>query len=415
MSSKSPILTESRLENYTWRTRESQLNNTLPQFRTTIRSLSANSPIRIHFIHIRSSSPKAIPLLLLPSFPLTNLSLAPLLTRLANPTDPESQAYHIICPNIPGFGFSDAFNLPDVPPLATTAELFNTLMQRLGYEFYLASMSGLSSVSYHLAQILAQDYAEKCLGVNLISPPLQSPNFAAAPWQYFQFQLAKFFHASLFGYRKADFLALKSSKRSPSTGVTDSTPLLSSIATLGLSGASLLGSIGPNTLSYGLCDSPVGILSLILSTLRTVSAEKWTDTDVIDLAQLAWLPGPEAGLRFWSDAQREIGKLAKKKPRTVGVVGVTNFLGDNDFVPAPWLSWGNVKSVRTYEGKGGLVPWERVDKVVEALVGLSAEVLKKNERLMVQELEGVIVDTLVEEDDDAGLQLEVESPDTIVA
>ncbi|KAG4435039.1 hypothetical protein IFR05_009463, partial [Cadophora sp. M221] len=71
------------LEHYTWRQRETHLNTTLPQYRTAISLPSTTTtpsppPLRIHFVHLKSPHKHALPLLLIPTFPLTNLSLTPL-------------------------------------------------------------------------------------------------------------------------------------------------------------------------------------------------------------------------------------------------------------------------------------------------------------------------------------------------
>lgn len=195
-----------RLEHYTWRNRENHLN-TLPQFRTALSLPSSpttptSPPLRIHFLHLKSPHKHALPLLLLPTFPLTNLSLTPLFTPLANPSSPtSSQPFHLIIPSLPGLGFSDAFQCSDFL-LQKTAGLCDALMQRLGYTAYLASATGAgrespAGIDYHLLRILGEEYPQSCLGVHLIEPCVGAPTLRKQPVGWMKFAVAKFFRKSV--------------------------------------------------------------------------------------------------------------------------------------------------------------------------------------------------------------------------
>ena len=96
--------------------------------------------MRIPFIHARSPHDDAVPLLLIPPFPLTNLSLAHLIPRLTNPQDATaSQPFHVVIPTLPGLGFSDPLP-PTAQPIAASADILNTLMtSRLSYAHYLVT------------------------------------------------------------------------------------------------------------------------------------------------------------------------------------------------------------------------------------------------------------------------------------
>jgi hypothetical protein len=78
----------------------------------------------------------------------------------------------------------------------------------------------------------------------------------------------------------------------------------------------------------------------------------------------------------------------------------------------------NIIWSKRQEGRGGLIAWERKDAIIEGIRGLSEQILKTDSRLAVGRLEEVVVDEniITEEEEEAapGLQLEVESPDTVV-
>ena len=427
------LMDVSRLEQYSWRDRETKLNTTLPQFRTAIKVPGSNIPLRIHFLHIRSSHTHAVPLLLIPSFPLTNLSLAPLFAHLTDPSSPTSmQPFHLVVPSIPGLGFSDAFNAPDSSMLTSTAEVFNTLMTRLGYEYYLASGTGSGKdspggIDYHLVRLVGERFPENCLGVHLIAPPLQQPRLEREPWMWTKFVVAKFFHASIFGYEAEDFTALRESqnvaKQVQKSGDETSTLMRKGAAAYGAVG--MVGLREPNTFAYALCDSPVGLLSLVCSALRKKSPQhQLSNTEIVDVTQLAWLPGPEAGARFWAGAVKEV-EILEKENGSRARVALTVFGSDGrDGEPYSCPAWGCAKHdvlfAQRAPGRAGLVSWERADVVFEGIRGLAREVERVDGRLKARTLEEVVIpgeETIREEDEDEGheLQLDAESPDTVVA
>jgi pimeloyl-ACP methyl ester carboxylesterase len=151
-------LPSSRLEHYDWRTQESVFNTTLPQYRTTIQvsqqhrrpatpssSTSASSPqtipLRVHFVHKRSKHKNAIPLLFCHTWPASFIECHKIIDALADPHSLPSfgagaqQAFHVVAPSIPGFGFSDAGSKEGFG-LKETAEVFDGIMTGLGYEGY---------------------------------------------------------------------------------------------------------------------------------------------------------------------------------------------------------------------------------------------------------------------------------------
>jgi hypothetical protein len=433
----------SRLEHYTWRSQESHLNSTLPQFRTAIHvpSSGTNVPLRIHFLHIKSPHRHAVPLLLLPAFPLTNLSLVPLFAPLTDPRSPTStQPFHLVVPSIPGLGFSDAFQCEN-GLLEKTADVFNTLMQRLGYEFYIASATGSgrespSGIDYNLARMIGERFPESCLGVHLIEPCVERPKIGKETWMWAKFVLANFFHANVFGYDEADWLALRESANMARQTANErrtndeERPLLRVGNAGGYGAVGMVGLREPNTFAYALCDSPVGLLSLVCSALRRKSPQhNLTRAEVIDVTQLAWLPGPEGAARFWVAAIKEAEVLEKQK-RIRGRVAVTVFGSDGtvpDYICPAWADTKHdVVFAQRAPGKAGLCSWERTDVLVAGIQGLAREIDLLDNRLRVKPLEQVVIaeaEAIPEEageaevvaDNDHGMQLDVESPNTVVA
>lgn len=113
---------------YDWRAHEARLNQT-PQYTTTIDGQD------IHFLHVRSEEPAAVPLLLLHGWPGSVLEFAGMIGPLTDPRahdgDP-SRAFHVVVPSLPGYGFSGPTTEPGWDS-ARMAKAFAALMSRLGY------------------------------------------------------------------------------------------------------------------------------------------------------------------------------------------------------------------------------------------------------------------------------------------
>ena len=89
-------------DQYDWRDREAKLNR-FPQFKTEIQGLD------IHFIHVKSAEPNATPLLMTHGWPGSVVEFQKVIEPLTNPTahgGEASDAFHVICPSLPGYGFS---------------------------------------------------------------------------------------------------------------------------------------------------------------------------------------------------------------------------------------------------------------------------------------------------------------------
>ncbi len=117
---------------YDWRRFETELNS-FPNFRTLIDGLG------IHFIHERSPHPDALPILLTHGWPGSIAEFIKIIRPLTNPTEHGGRAhdaFHVVIPSLPGFGFSDK---PTVGwKLSRIASAWSELMQRLGYSRWVA-------------------------------------------------------------------------------------------------------------------------------------------------------------------------------------------------------------------------------------------------------------------------------------
>jgi pimeloyl-ACP methyl ester carboxylesterase len=118
---------------YDWRKFERRLN-ALPQFMTTI------DGVDIHFIHVRSKNPNALPVIVTHGWPGSIIEELKIIEPLTNPTAhgaSESDAFDIVIPSLPGYGFSAAPTALGWDPIRI-ARAWTVLMKRLGYARYVA-------------------------------------------------------------------------------------------------------------------------------------------------------------------------------------------------------------------------------------------------------------------------------------
>jgi hypothetical protein len=397
-------LTASRLEQYSWRDQEKELNTSLSQFRTAFQVPGSEAPVRVHFIHARSPHANAVPLLLIPPFPLTNLSLGRLITPLSDPEDAgTTQPFHVVIPSLPGIGFSDA--LPkNTSPISTTATILDALMKRLDYQHYIVTNAGPSAtlpaeIDWKLVKHLSNHYSESCLGAHFISPPLSAPTLQESPVEWAKWTIANFTRSPMLGYSKDDFSAMQRA-RNTQTGPAKAIYYADGISE---------GEWEPNTMAYALCDSPTGLLLHVLKLLRIMNPRgELTPTEIITLAELIWLPGPEAALRFWAQCSSHVENDAVKKAAAKPKISLTVFLGDDEqesdednekVLPRPARhtyacpAWAharyNVVHSNRVSGSPGFLAWDRPEVIFDGVRGLAKAVLATDKRMQASELPGV--------------------------
>ncbi len=218
-------------DKYDWRAQEALLNE-LPHFRTRIDGQS------IHFIHARSKHADAFPLLLVHGWPGSVVEFLDVIPRL---TDPEAHggraadAFHVIAPSLPGYGFSEPTRTRGWDPWRI-ARAFIELMRRLGYPRY--GVQGGDWGAQVVTRIAALD-PEHCAALHTNMPLADPPKDAVAQSDEFN----------------ADLAAMRQFAREES-------------------GYATLQSTKPQTLGVGLNDSPAGLLAWIVEKFRA-----WSDCD----------------------------------------------------------------------------------------------------------------------------------------
>ena len=269
---------------YDWRWHEAQLN-IMAQFTTTIDGQ------RVHFLHVRSPEPAALPLIMTHGWPGSVVEFLDVIGPLTDPrghgADP-ADAFHLVVPSIPGYGLSGPTREPGWD-VHRYARAWAQLMHRLGYKRYGAQGGDLgAAISRRL------DDPEHVVGVHLNTLLTPAPRDAA------------------------ELAALTDEDRDRLRGFDRYLD--------DLSGSTKIQSTRPQTLAYGLTDSPVGQLAWIVEKFK-----EWTDSDaapedavhrdrILTNVMLYWLTGTaNSSARSYRETTRSWGGTTASSPVPVGV------------------------------------------------------------------------------------------------
>jgi pimeloyl-ACP methyl ester carboxylesterase len=272
-------------EEYDWRRCETRLNY-WPQFLTNLQGLA------IQFMHVRSPVPNALPLLITHGWPGSVVEFLKVVGPLTDPAahggDPRD-AFHLVCPTLPGFGFSGKPTAPGWN-IQRIGQAWGELMARLGYARYVAQGGDWGSMVTHS---MALTETAHCAGIH-VNMPLVTPTADSRS------NLTAFEQAAIAGgkhYWEWD------------------------------SGYSKQQSTRPQTLGYGLVDSPSGQAAWILEKFWA-----WTDCngypenalsrdELLDNIMFYWLPAAAASSArlYWES----FGRMASPQEPIHLPVGVS--------------------------------------------------------------------------------------------
>lgn len=329
---------------YDWRKVEAKLN-ALPQFVTKIDGLD------IHFIQVRSRHPNALPLLITHGWPGSVLELIKVIDPLTNPTahgGKAEDAFDVIIPSMPGYGFSERPQStgwgPDRMGLA-----WDVLMKRLGYTRYVSQGGDWGSV---VADVMGRQAPKGLLGIHVNMPATVPGNIAKligngdpAP-------------ASLSTSEKAAFDSL-------STFFTKN------------AGYGVMMVTRPQTVGYALSDSPAGLAAWIYDKFS-----QWTYTggepersltkdEMLDDITLYWLTNSavSSARLYWENNNNNFSAAAQKTAEISVPVAVTVFPGEIYRAPKSWTQQAYPKLAYFNEvDKGGhFAAWEEPQLFAEEL------------------------------------------------
>jgi pimeloyl-ACP methyl ester carboxylesterase len=233
---------------YDWRVHEARLN-AFDQFTTTIDGQN------IHFLHVRSAEPDALPLIITHGWPGSVVEFMNVIGPLTDPAayggDP-ADAFHVVAPSIPGYGFSGPTGDRGWD-VRRVARAWASLMHRLGYPRYGAQGGDWGSA---ISRELGLTAPEQVIGVHLNMLIVRVPD---DPGELTEEETSR----------------LQAMRRFRSAG----------------SGYSAIQSTRPQTLAYGLTDSPAGQLAWIAEKFSEWTGETVDRDQLLTNITLYWLTG----------------------------------------------------------------------------------------------------------------------------
>jgi pimeloyl-ACP methyl ester carboxylesterase len=241
---------------YDWRAQEARLNQ-YPQFTTEIDGQ------QIHFLHVRSDRPDAKPLLITHGYPSSVAEFLGLIEPLVSPA--EGPAFHVVAPSLPGYAFSTPVNATGWS-MVRISRAWVTLMARLGYERY--GVHG-GDVGAGVSGMVAGLDGDRVTGLHVVTDPVTAANVAT-------------------------FLP-GTEERLDENDPVDRL-ILERMANFRTEGSGYLAiqNSRPQTIGYGLVDSPVLQLAWIAEKF-----EEWTDLPIdrdqlLTTVSLYWFTGSGA-------------------------------------------------------------------------------------------------------------------------
>ncbi len=308
--------------------------NALPQFTTEI------DGVEIHFIHVRSQHENALPLIMTHGWPGSVIELLETVGPLTDPTahgrDAED-AFHLVLPSLPGYGFSAEPAEVGWDP-GRTARAWAELMHRLGYTRYVAQGGDLGAI---VTDVMGRQAPEGLLGIhiNLLVTTLGAPT--------------------------------------PPPGDTDEErAALDAINTFTTSGFGyfLEQSTRPQTIGYALLDSPVALAAWLLDhdtdSYYKISGAfvdgqpsgRLTADHILDNITLYWLTGTgaSAARAYWELGRAQALAAGQAPPDVSLAVGFTTFPDEIFRAPRSWVekSYPNLIYFNEAERGGHFAAWE---------------------------------------------------------
>ena len=286
---------------YDWRKHEAELN-ALPHFRTEIQGID------LHFVHVRSNEENAMPLVITHGWPGSIYEFMEVVGPLTDPAAHGGQAedaFHVVLPSMPGYGFSGPSRQRGMS-VDSVAEVVAGLMDRLGYERYAAQGGDWGS---GVSSWLARDYPEHIIGIHLNmvggGPPrgMENPEEGVPEWE-----LKRHKERAAWWQGENAYGNIQGSK--------------------------------PLTLAYGLNDSPAGLAAWVVEKFRTWSdcdgdvESRFTKDQLLTNIMLYWVTeAMPSAVRLYYESRRS-GRTVN---RVEAPTAIAVFPGEIFFSPRKWV------------------------------------------------------------------------------
>jgi pimeloyl-ACP methyl ester carboxylesterase len=325
-------------EHYDWRQHERAMN-AWPHFRTTI------DDVPIHFIHVRGKGPKPVPLILTHGWPWTFWDFRQVIGPLSDPAahggDP-ADAFDVVVPSLPGYGFSTPLTKPGIS-CWNTADLWVQLMEGLGYSRFAAHGGDWGAI---ITAQLGHKFADRLIGVhiNLLTPLDVFSGGTVDPADFGPDEQGWAQRSENFWRHDAGYFAIQTTK--------------------------------PQTVAFALNDSPVGLCAWIVEKRRSwsdcggVVERRFSKDDLLNTVMLYWVTqsyGTSA--RYYYESKHHPWQPSHNRVPVVEVpTGAAVFLKEVALQPRRWAEhYYNLKRWTVFPSGGHFAPMEEPQVLIEDL------------------------------------------------
>lgn len=335
-------------DTYNWREAEKKLNE-LPNYTTTIQCDGGYEPLKIHFIHQKSTVENAIPLLFVHGWPGSFLEATKIWDKLPSPTSGSGDpAFHFVAISLPNYGFSQGSKKKGFA-LAQYAETCNKLMLKLGYDEYVTQGGDWG---YYITRTISLLFPHHCKATHVNMDQGAAPSFLTHPTLALQHAVTPYTSLEKEGLARTKWFLEEGS------------------------GYRAQQATKPQTLGYALADSPVGLLAWIYEKLHDwTDSYPWTADEVCTWISVYWFStaGPAANLRIyyeathaWDDPATRVTRERTRQYIGGGVkLGLSHAPKELRVLPSVWTrTQGDVVFEKLHDSGGHFFAWERPDHLI---------------------------------------------------
>jgi pimeloyl-ACP methyl ester carboxylesterase len=315
---------------YDWRKAEARLN-ALPQFMTTIEGLD------IHFIHVRSRHPNALPVMITHGWPGSVFEQLKVIEPLTDPTahgGRAEEAFDVVIPSMPGYGFSGKPTGTGWDP-DHIARAWAELMKRIGYTRYVAQGGDWGAP---ISSAMARQAPAGLLGIHVNLPATIPPDVAAVlaaggplPAGLSEKERAAFDSLDTF-YKKHRAYSVMMNTR-------------------------------PQMIGYALTDSPVGLAAFMYDYNNGEPERLLTRDEMLDDITLYWLTTTAASSArlYWENHGNILSAVAQKTAEISLPVAITVFPEEIYRAPETWArhAYRNLIYFHEVDKGGHFAAWEQ--------------------------------------------------------
>jgi pimeloyl-ACP methyl ester carboxylesterase len=315
---------------YDWRKVEARLN-ALPQFMTEINGLD------IHFIHVRSRHPNALPLIITHGWPGSIIELVKVIDPLTDPTahgGRAEDAFDVVIPSMPGYGFSGKPTGTGWDP-DRIARAWGVLMKRVGYARYVAQGGDWGAP---VSTAMARQAPAGLLGIHVNLPATIPPDVAAilaaggpAPAGLSEKERAAFDSLDTFTRKNRAYSVMMNTR--------------------------------PQMIGYALTDSPVGLAAFMYDYNGGEPERLLTSDEMLDDITLYWVTNTAASSArlYWENHGNILSAAAQKTAEISIPVAITVFPEELYRAPETWArrAFRNLTYFHEVDKGGHFAAWEQ--------------------------------------------------------